>query len=157
MCLLENIYRVYKVSALGLLQRPPMDCCISAMLCCCAICASLAFWSISPTRCWDSRYLATHRSVQDISPRERSGSRCFRDAHLLKHEDAILLKRSFESKDGIDTVSRIVMESASMVRHTIVCGGAVLYSQCTFPFPSWPQKLDRDLVAVADRLQKSSW
>ena len=70
-----------------------MVCCIDCIDCCCAACFSLATCKTFPTFSCASIYLETHLSRQLISPRWRSASLCFLDAHLWKHEAVSLLNR----------------------------------------------------------------
>lgn len=72
---------------------PPMAVCICCIDCCWAACFSFAAWRTFPTFSCASMYLETHLSTQLISPRWRSASLCFLDAHLLKHEAVSLLNR----------------------------------------------------------------
>ena len=73
---------------------PPNCCCICWADACCCACASFAFCNTTPITCWPSKYFDTHRSVQVISPKLKSGSLCRRLAHFWKHVEAILLNKS---------------------------------------------------------------
>ena len=154
---------------------------MASSCCCCCTCASLAFCRTAPTRCWDSKYLDTHRSVHDISPKLISPSLCRREAHLLKQDDEILLKRSwmlmmiYKHRKG--EKNKLMRQKKINIYHVFAVGGwkrrapapasapcqerrqtttTRTHVPCTFPFRSAPHRPDPVLAVLVDLHRRRS-